>query len=439
MLLRSTSQRQAEHWSKDFVEHLRTVHLALVTVSVGIILLLSSATYDPRRSASQMSEVVRMSSSWPTGISEQQGDEIISWSSANSVDFHPWFHAEYGPSHNVLAFHVEEPNLFLCGPEGHEPPDGYWNMAGLKPITLDDFTFLWNLLAMGPLPADSIISVASVGAMSKPTGGVDETIKIRTDLAFEPETNPVLLHLVEYPCGFNRAQGPSLIGHTTERGTIRFRVVAVKRGSLSQYTDHGRLVIRPVNESSGWEGRPFNESFPDLSEAMTGRSGEDMDTLSHQIFEESSKGAESFEVFGVKFPAEQVTWWGIILLIGIQLYFVMYLRRLSDNINPDDPGWDVPWMAMDSSLLARAMLWVSMVALPTTAAVLVMRQATRQAYFAWMKVAPWRNIARFLIAYDKTHLLWILVGCCASAYLSVLSWKYRPKASEPVAPPQLFE
>jgi len=32
------------HWSKDFVEHLRTVHFALVAVSVGLILLLSRSS-----------------------------------------------------------------------------------------------------------------------------------------------------------------------------------------------------------------------------------------------------------------------------------------------------------------------------------------------------------------------------------------------------------
>jgi hypothetical protein len=31
------------HWSKDFVEHLRTVHFALIAVAAGLILLVLSA------------------------------------------------------------------------------------------------------------------------------------------------------------------------------------------------------------------------------------------------------------------------------------------------------------------------------------------------------------------------------------------------------------
>ena len=48
-----------EHWSKDYVEHLRTVHFSLVTVAVALILLLSSKTYDARAAAEQMDVAVK--------------------------------------------------------------------------------------------------------------------------------------------------------------------------------------------------------------------------------------------------------------------------------------------------------------------------------------------------------------------------------------------
>jgi hypothetical protein len=41
--------------------------------------------------------------------------------------------------------------------------------------------------------------------------------------------------------------------------------------------------------------------------------------------------------------------------------------------------------------------------------------------------------------YDGTLLVLRLIGCFVSFTLSTLSWKYRPKVSEPTAPSQLFE
>jgi hypothetical protein len=53
----STPQSSPEHWSKDFVEHLRTVHFTLLTVSVGLIILLSSKSYDSKKAAEQVNEI----------------------------------------------------------------------------------------------------------------------------------------------------------------------------------------------------------------------------------------------------------------------------------------------------------------------------------------------------------------------------------------------
>ncbi len=417
------------------MEHLRTVHFALVTVCVGIILLLSSAKYDAKRAASQMNDVVRISASWPNEISEQYRE--TTWSSERSVGFRPWFQAEYGPSHQALTFHVEEPNLFVC--EAHSSPTGYSNMADITPSTLDDFVFAWDLLSMGPVPVDAILNVALVGTIEKPNSDIKKAIKITTDLPFKRGTNPVLLHLVDVsPCDFNSTQGPSLVGDTSERWRITFKVTTVKRAILSQHKDtHGRLAIRRVDNTPGFEGHFFEESFPDLSEAMTGRSSEDIDTLSHQILEEASKGVESFEILGVKFPANQVTQWGIILLVSIQLYLVTYLRRLSGRLTPEDPGWEVPWIAMDNSLLARVMLDVSFLILPISAVFLVTLQVWSQlSEVVWR--GTWRTI-EYLIIYDRKHLWAMLLCCCGSVCLSILSWKYRPKLSESVVPPQLFE
>jgi hypothetical protein len=48
------------HWSKDFVEHLRTVNFTLVAVSVGLILLLSSKSYDAALALTRVEEILQL-------------------------------------------------------------------------------------------------------------------------------------------------------------------------------------------------------------------------------------------------------------------------------------------------------------------------------------------------------------------------------------------
>src|SRR5690348_3790669 len=60
MRIRSTPQSSPEHWSKDFVEHLRTVHFALVAVSVGLMVILWSKPYDARVASSELTDIIEI-------------------------------------------------------------------------------------------------------------------------------------------------------------------------------------------------------------------------------------------------------------------------------------------------------------------------------------------------------------------------------------------
>src|SRR5690348_3337895 len=54
-----------EHWSKDFVEHLRTVHFGLIGISVAlIVIVLSSPQYDPIVSLRQIHQIIELKKRW---------------------------------------------------------------------------------------------------------------------------------------------------------------------------------------------------------------------------------------------------------------------------------------------------------------------------------------------------------------------------------------
>jgi hypothetical protein len=53
----ATTQQVSSHWSKDFVEHLRTVHFSLITVSAALILF-------AYRVSNQVSEMLQLREKW---------------------------------------------------------------------------------------------------------------------------------------------------------------------------------------------------------------------------------------------------------------------------------------------------------------------------------------------------------------------------------------
>jgi hypothetical protein len=82
------------HWSKDFVEHLRTVHFALIAVSAGLILLvLSARKYDAIVALVQIEEIIDLQKQWsPQWIIErsEKRDPFVRTGAEKNLIVRPW-------------------------------------------------------------------------------------------------------------------------------------------------------------------------------------------------------------------------------------------------------------------------------------------------------------------------------------------------------------
>lgn len=150
-----------------------------------------------------------------------------------------------------------------------------------------------------------------------------------------------------------------------------FPVATVDRGLMEGPDRH--LLLKPRVASLFDDGlsNRFDSFWPNLVDAARGREDLDFGTLAPQIYSEASKGDEAFETLGIKFPAELVTKYGLVPLVGIQLYLLLYLKRLSGSPAPDDPGWNIPWMGVDQSFLGRAMTFATVYVLPCAASLAI--------------------------------------------------------------------
>ena len=406
-LFRSQVPSSPAHWSKEFVEHLRTVHFALVTVSVGLMLLLTSQQYDPKAAAKQLQEVqtiayeldhIDVSTSEPEWAAFFDTNKLKTYGQEMNVGLASWFSAFSVSERKVVIFQL--PGPYFC-----DDLKTYRAFPPPLPTRVSAVAALWDKM---PFVVDKVFSTTSQGEATGTTGPVLITgFSTDPDAATKktPEAELVTFQM-EGPCGADNTTPKLTVGRPVR---YTFPVVKVRRKRVKQ-SDY-RYQRKAF--------RDFDDSFPDLSAVAADAIDDSFDKIEKRLEVESEKEEQTFEAFGIKFRSTQVTRWGIVVLLGVQLYLVMYLRQFSKKLNYDDPGWDMPWMAMDQSMLARTMLFISLVLLPTCAALVVVIQAERSG--------------------QRVEMILMPLGLVASLVLAVLSWQFRPKLTEPVAPAQLFE
>jgi hypothetical protein len=170
------------------------------------------------------------------------------------------------------------------------------------------------------------------------------------------------------------------------------------------------LVARAFDLHTG----PFAVTFRDLS--IAGRDSESipLEKLEGQMEEKLAKGGDAFEVFGLKLPGDQVTSFGILVLLCTQLYLLLYLRQLGGKLTGADDGWNVPWMALEGSWLGQSMYAFSLVLAP--------------AAICLLQYGPLRR------AFDSREgwLVWIVcfLSALLSVALAVACWRHRPLRSQ---------
>jgi hypothetical protein len=143
----------------------------------------------------------------------------------------------------------------------------------------------------------------------------------------------------------------------------------------------------------------------------------------------------------MKFPAGQVTLWGIVLLVSVELYFFLYLRQLSGKLGAGEPGWDVPWIGMDLSRLAQSIFFVTIVLLPNGAVALL---AWRRIFSLFPRFSLNRTVGLLSIwgrigelpGAAKTEVFTMIVASLMSVFLTIVCWKSRPHLVVTVPAPQ---
>jgi hypothetical protein len=406
------------HWSKDFAEHLRTVHFSLIGIATGLLLIVFSAKpYDPSVALRQIRQILELKKIWSPEWIMSRGDfgyilfkqpqkqaQALPLRSSNAVTAVTLATRDFVNAKNV-DFNLPPGRFFEEGPTP---------LSQTFPTTLISFHDWWDNMLKGyevyvpsELCATGEYKSTDLSASPQRSGHLKilDTFRMKEEDKLKPRVDLILRVLLE---GVETAD-PDRFAY---EGIDQRRALVYTLPVCAVQT----MTVRQKNIGSrfDWDEGVFRVAFSDLAKATTKTDTLELEDVEKLVADDASRGSEVFEAFGMKFPAAQITLWGIIVLLGVQLYFLVYLKQLSGKLGPADAAWDVPWLGMDTSVLARAILFFTVIVLPISAILALSMHAAYARPFRWNR-------------WTGSEVACLSVAFVLSFLMSVYCWKFRPK------------
>lgn len=446
--------RQPSRHAAGLVQHISVVHMLLVVTSVGLILVtLSAKSYNPAKALTQLEEIQRLQKEWsPEFLYARTEADVNTWpyqpiGQIGEKNSGSWGRVPSSPPY-IFTCYLRSKE-YTCKP--HENwksnlPES-WSAASF-PTTVSEFERFWQALAAAPNhywvdfayqigtgttipqkpkePTEDI-GVSAFGASRKPDS-------ITPPAQGPPEKQLWLVKVRDLKV----ADLKDCVQNAGDEKVIDPKAGTGKDCELLEYWDkpeksdvphewkipvltQKRVIInhealqKIFSQWKSGKGTGFDVVFADLSNASRGLEELEFADLREQLKSEATSGSGFFEIAGIKIPSEQVTTTGIIAVLGIQIYLLILLRELAHRLGAGDDGWDVPWIGMFGSASARSVTWVTVVAFPVLAVMLL----------AWQGIS---NGSRSQFVLVLPLLLSLLL---ASA-----TWWFRPRAVPTATEPE---
>lgn len=363
---KQASRNSSAHWSKDFVEHLRTVHFTLVAVAAVLIITVTSP--DARRASTALSQA-------------REIDSLIQ--EFNHIASRPIHHHGSG-SIRLPGFSLPvnvPPTVFA---EAVKKIDASTIPQELKAIS--DFRDLWyavktrHLVEIDRLNSCSYeVRTASIAGIRLDSGECsvyarDDVENIALNQKYTIEVKPDAMDSVRsVEERFSRgdrdlrnfgyivieselplAKGGRESHITVSKATIRVGFTAVGPEPMSEFY----LPLARTDD--------FDTTFADLLSVSPDVTHKNIKEAIRDI--ETSGSGKAVSLLGFTIPLPELSRWGSLVLLCIQLYFWLHLHELAGKIKPDAEGWDVAWIGVYRSVPAIIIVFVSCGLLPVAAA-----------------------------------------------------------------------
>jgi hypothetical protein len=428
------------HWSKDFVEHLRTVHFALMAVCFGLLVLGSfPSPSQVSRADEEIKQIQAVANGWNMDFLEQAAATVA---------------AKNLPAPETLPypFRSSDVNGYLITGQGVRVrnipykiyfPYPTWLIEGKVPAELSQrgafmikgtFVPESNLKIIPPRNIalfqelwDNLLQPVVIDYPSGPPSscrygpGFDSSgraippskrpkCELRSDM---PEKYWERLQ-VEYT--FANGDDPNNTDGFPFAST-EFHALLEFHNDQGQVTDSGDHFLAPSEIGhvtfdahriltamhpawvDSWR-LPFDQAFRDLAAVDGPFKNVDLASAENILGAESERSGEAFEALGMKVPAEVAVRFGVLLVVGIQLYMWIHLHEFGNRVDKQ-AGFEVAWIGVYFSRAARIIFYLTVFLLPEcTIMFLSLRglHSTQNKGIAWSILVA-SNLASLVMSY----------------------------------------
>src|SRR6266851_3929580 len=407
--------------SKDYVEHLRSVHFVLIGTSIILAFLAFSPSPSQYEEAKeQIIAIQRLDRATLEMTLEREYETALkSWNHSSSAtllatdatvmrvpELGQTFKITFKPPNEGFVRFFNEVLGFDPSDsfdEGFPDPHSFHSLAEFRKLW--DSLYAHRLLAV-PTEAPTRLFTSRI------TNDGNGHLRLDPEIEFKPlsasfSKEPNTKELVEFqlaPCPASLKKAVLDLSHANCR-YIYLSVWGEKNLWLALPVEErgSSLEINPqklfLRQDRRWVSGTFDSSFDVLNQLSTNIQDLRLDSLRRVLETEASQKGDSFEAVGIKFPSETTKWAGFVVLCGIQLYLFLLLYE-----EPSLSLEGVPWMGLYKSKLAKAMTFITIVLLPTFALTAILFTKWNVHYTVW-QTAGLSTCALFLLA--LSILTWI--------------------------------
>ncbi len=346
------SRNESAHTeAKDIAENLRTVHLSLLVVCLALsVVVFSPAPYVVRKANQDLQDIAnsvsaaRWSRSWLLDAANEKAktEAICKWPPATGPSGVEILGQLFAMNVSGPQWAIDLPQETLNYREFVLVPPTYGIFA---PENLAAFKRDWDAhpVLFCPLQLALQFWMSDKGefkALPLRIGNPPKSAKTLS-LLLRPNWTYKQLSVLGYPSeGFSFVQ-------ISNNGS-RLILLPVESGASIEF-DARATLIREIRRE-GWHDADFKDAFRELDQMTTGFQDLDFSHLQKILHLQEKNSKEGLEAFGVKFPVETTTRWGVLLVIAIQLYFWLHIREYR---RLETAGAPVAWIGFYTQATAR--------------------------------------------------------------------------------------
>ena len=138
------------------------------------------------------------------------------------------------------------------------------------------------------------------------------------------------------------------------------------------------MLIESVPNDFGWKLGSFALNFIELDELTKGYQDIPIDKIKIILGKELERSSGTVSAFGLSIPFSVVSKFGVLAIIVVQSYFLLYIAYLYSNFdNNKNLQLEVPWVFMHGSFFSVIAFFAVSIAYPATIAM----------YFSWINMS----------------------------------------------------